>query len=253
MLPWGKTMGIKHRSCRWLGGLAAAAALTVSSIARADVPDATWSALRGSEVILETQSGKRVGGKLIDVQPTTIALALPSGDSLMIDRGIVRSVRAAGNEVLPAYRSTRPQGRPGEVAPGVLEWEPGQAIPPGYEKRTQVRKGFVIAGSILFGTAWLSSVITAAGVDEPALAVPVVGPWILAAQIGTDSVNLLFKTLFIADGIQQAAGLALLIVGLTAPKTIVVRSDATAARTWWTPTPMSFGKGSVGLGIVGAM
>ncbi len=49
------------------------------------------------------------------------------------------------------------------------------------------------------------------------------------------------------DGVAQAAGATMLIVGLTSPKTVLVRNDLGEVRL----TPMRMGQNGGGLGIVG--
>ncbi|APR81832.1 Hypothetical protein A7982_07181 [Minicystis rosea] len=226
----------------------------VASVARADVPNATWSGLQGRDVIVETESGKTIGGKLIDVQSATVALVLADGSSMMIDRSSVHSARLAEkNEELSARFPAPAREPPKEVAPGVFEWREGDDIPPGYYKSIQKRPALIISGSVVFGTAWLGSAIAGAAVGTPILAIPVAGPFIEGARLwkGGD-VNGLFAFFLVMDGIQQTVGLGVLIGGLAANRT-VVRSDVKRPKAWWLPTPMSFGPGSVGLGIVGAM
>ena len=55
------------------------------------------------------------------------------------------------------------------------------------------------------------------------------------------------------DGIQQAAGLAMLIAGLAAREPVLLRADVQQAKTWWMPVPMTFGPRSAGLGFVGTL
>jgi hypothetical protein len=244
-------MSAERHGRPWVVGPVVAAALTASSVAHADVPDATWGALRNREVILETQGGKRIGGKLIDVHPTSVALLLPSGDSLMIDRGNVRSARAAGDEALPSYKPGQPQALSWQEAPRVRRWKEGDAIPPGYYPGTERRLDLIIGGSVTFGAAWLPTALMGTFV-APALAIPVAGPLLMIRPVeGGLSSGL--EILLVIDGIQQAAGITMLIVGLAAPRKVLFRFDVQAPKIWWMPAPISFGKGSVGLGIVGTM
>jgi hypothetical protein len=231
------------------GGLVAAAALTVSSLAHADVPSATWSALRGRDVIVETESGKVIGGKLLDVQASTVAVLAPGGETLQISRESVRSARAVTSDAVPAYGS---EVSPRPLAPGVLEWKEGDPIPPGFHKDWEVRTGLVIGGSVTFGTAWVGSMIGAAGLGYPVLAIPVAGPLITAGlSFRGGSMNATFGILFLADGIQQAVGLSILIYGLATSKT-VLRSNYRVVKPWWVPAPVVVGSG-MGIGISGRM
>jgi len=138
------------------------------------------------------------------------------------------------------------------AAPKTLKWNEGEMIPPGYRVATMSRTGLVIGGSVTFGTAWVPSAIL--GSFGPyQLAIPVVGPFLLASAGPAHGGGEIFIGLLVLDGIQQAAGIAMFIAGLTAPKTVLLRADIKAAKRWWLPTPMSFGKGSGGLGIMGTM
>jgi hypothetical protein len=159
----------------------------------------------------------------------------------------------------PLYQQVQPSYVPQSVAmsgPRLIEdWEDGRPIPPGYHPDTRIRKGFVIAGSILFGSMYLlSALVAAAGADnespghgngEAALWIPGVGPFI-AMTSSSSSVGSL--TLAI-DGLSQAAGLAMLIGGIVAPRTVLVRNDLGSLRI--TPTPMAIGRTGSGFGLVG--
>jgi hypothetical protein len=49
------------------------------------------------------------------------------------------------------------------------------------------------------------------------------------------------------DGIAQAAGATMLIVGITSPKTVLIRNDLAEVRV----APMKIGQDGNGLGLVG--
>ncbi|APR77787.1 Hypothetical protein A7982_03134 [Minicystis rosea] len=227
-----------------------AAVSTASSVARADVSDQTWSKLQGGDVIVETKSGSLIGGKLFDVHPSSVALLLPSGESLTLDRTNVRSARATKGEALPAYPQPSdtppPREPPKQIAPGVLEWREGDEIRIGYRKTTTSRGWFIVAGSIVFGTAWVPMAVLGVML-HPTLAIPVAGPIIDVVPHGGGG------ALYVLDGAQQAVGLGLIIFGLAARRTVLERGPVVATKTWWMPTPMSFGNGGMGLGIVGTM
>jgi len=44
------------------------------------------------------------------------------------------------------------------------EWEEGQIVPPGYERRTRFRLPLLYSGASVFGAAWVVTVV-AAGVN----------------------------------------------------------------------------------------
>ena len=68
--------------------------------------------------------------------------------------------------------------------------------------------------------------------------VPVAGPFLYLGEAGGES----GKLVLIIDGLAQAAGAAMLIAGLAAPKTIAVRNDL--AKIEITPV---LGPGSAGI------
>ncbi len=181
----------------------------------------------------------------------------------------------------PPYPPEYPPGDGIPVAappPRVLVWNEGEMIPPGYHKGTQIRIGLVASGAVLFGTAWLPSLIAGSFfinegphcgsttvydaatnsyiAQQPSscppspayMMIPVVGPWIVAGGGGSDVKGPpAFWLAF--DGIQQSAGLAMFIAGFVAPRTVLLRADVKSATI--VPTPMSFGPGSLGFGIRG--
>jgi hypothetical protein len=138
----------------------------------------------------------------------------------------------------------------GAPAPRIIKWNEGEQIPPGYHQGTQIRKGMVIAGSVLFGSAWVPTAIVGSFTD-PYAVIPVAGPLITAARVDTQDLGSVAVFWLIFDGVQQAAGLSLLIAGLTAKQPVLVRDDVREAKTQILPVPMTFGNRSGGLGIAG--
>src|SRR4051812_26805889 len=127
-----------------------------------------------------------------------------------------------------------PQGpgyfQQGTLAPRELDWAPGEPVPPGYRPSTKIRTGLVIGGAVTLGAVWLLNVATASiavsvdsnGSVAAPLFAPVVGPFI---AIGTLHANALGGFWLAFDGVVQAAGAAMLIAGIAAPKTILQRTD----------------------------
>jgi hypothetical protein len=165
----------------------------------------------------------------------------------------------------PPYYGQPPQGSayyvpPGSygmqpVGPKYLEWEEGDPVQPGYHPTTRIRRGLVIGGAVTFGTTYLLTAFTAAILVEGGsnngsiygpLFAPVLGPFI---TIGTAHASGSGTFVLVLDGLAQTGGLAMLIAGLVAPKTALVRNDV--AKTTITPVPMTFGPSSSGLGLVG--
>jgi hypothetical protein len=105
----------------------------------------------------------------------------------------------------------------------------GQPPPPGYIRKTRVRKGLVIAGAVTFGSTWLVSAVLAGiamddgGDDGDAFAplfAPVVGPFIAISTLEAESLG---TAILVLDGIAQAGGLAMLIAGIAAQESVYVR------------------------------
>ena len=120
------------------------------------------------------------------------------------------------------------------------EFEP---IPPGYKPGEQVRKGPVIAGSIIFGLFYLGSVVIAVDkIDSTrapygALFVPVLGPLGVAAALENDSGAYLF------NGLVQAGSGIMLLAGILSKKKVLFREDVAQVMQ-----PEVFvGPGSVGM------
>jgi hypothetical protein len=152
----------------------------------------------------------------------------------------------------PGYAATPALG------PKVLEYEEGDTIPPGYRTGTRVRKGLVIGGSVMLGVGYLLTIMTAGigqlvnNVGDPGtkdfgpLLIPVVGPFI---GMGTThpSTGGVFGLAFL--GVAQTAGLGMLIGGIAAPKTVLLRNEVAGVKLTVTP---QFGPGTAGLGAVGS-
>jgi hypothetical protein len=131
---------------------------------------------------------------------------------------------------------------------------PGDPIPPGYYVTTEKRTGLLAGGGVLLGLGYLGAAIGAGIQQAPLVAIPVAGPWIygIASLAGGGSMGGTFGFVYLLDGVAQAVGLGLLIGGLSSGRT-VIRTGVKEAKTWWLPTPMRFGNGGVGLGIVGTL
>jgi hypothetical protein len=137
-----------------------------------------------------------------------------------------------------AYAYPYPYGYPGYMQPvpppRTLPYDEGQAVPPGYHVEERARRGLVIAGTVTFGSAYLISILGASSAvasddnssdDFAPLFIPVAGPFItLGTAEDADGV----APIFILDGIAQVGGLALLIAGLAAQESILVRNPEVA-------------------------
>ena len=132
----------------------------------------------------------------------------------------------------PLYQRTQPSYVPQSVAlsgPRIItDWDDGEPVPPGYHRSSRIRRGPVIAGSIVFGIFYLVSTAVAAGATDAngrstdiSLWVPGLGPFL---QMSGTTGALAMWALGV-DGLAQSAGLALLIYGLASPRTVLVRND----------------------------
>jgi hypothetical protein len=166
-------------------------------------------------------------------------------------------------EATPAYtaplsQTTQPSYVPQSVAlsgPHELRYHEGEAAPPGYTPVQRTRKGPIIGGAILFGTLYMFSTLAAAASADQAshdgsssyaaLWLPAIGPFIQMAQTESG----MGKYMLAVDGFGQVAGLALLVWGLTSPKTVLVRNDLTGAKVRVRPVPTASSRGA-GLGLV---
>lgn len=134
----------------------------------------------------------------------------------------------------------------------ITDWEEGEPIPPGYHPITRIRKGLVIGGALTFGITYLITALSGAVVADVSagnreamrLVIPVAGPFTLLST-GTASGDMFL----VFNGLVQAAGVGMLIGGLAAPKTVLVRNDLAFQIK---PTPMTFGSNSAGFGFVGS-
>lgn len=140
----------------------------------------------------------------------------------------------------------------------IKDWEEGEAIPPGYHPVTRIRKGLVVGGAVTFGAVYLINVLIAAVSHDAcnisgstcsgaltALYIPIAGPFVQlgSSHSATGSFGL------VVDGLLQAGGAAMMIAGIAAPKTVLIRNDL--AKIELKPTPMTFGKSGAGFGFTG--
>jgi hypothetical protein len=183
---------------------------------------------------------------------------------------VPNSARAPNGEyVAPMQQQTQSSYVPQSVAMSgpaqINNWEPGQPIPQGYHAETRTRTGLIVAGAITFGCLYFFSAIAAGiGADNTsktsyvngqyvttkgenpnaALWVPVVGPFIQMGNTSSATANVFL----VVDGLGQAAGATMLIVGLVSPKNVLVRNDLGAGVR---VTPVGLGGGKLGWGISG--
>ena len=164
-------------------------------------------------------------------------------------------------------QESQPAPSPSLPAPQPAAWQPGSPPPPGYHIEDRPRTGLVVAGAVIAGIPYFFSVVTASSVGQANatgwLYLPVAGPWMTLGQrsYGCNSldngnqstsqslqcVGDIFAVMgLIADGVIQAAGATLLIVGVAAERPVLVRDDQALH-----VTPMRVGNG-YGAGVVGS-
>jgi hypothetical protein len=147
----------------------------------------------------------------------------------------------------PLQQLTQPSYVPQSVAlsgPSTIsDWNPRDPIPPGYRPATRSRRGLLITGAAIFGSMYMMSVL-AGGTDSSLtpLYVPVLGPFLQIATGHDDGAN----GLLMLDGLGQAAGAVMLLIGATTTKTVLVRNDLAEVRIAPTVTKTGSGIGLVG-------
>lgn len=154
--------------------------------------------------------------------------------------------------------------RPPPNTPEVLPYHDGERVPPGYYLEQSVRRGPVIAGSIVFGVAYTLGLSIAGGNNfsnqSGWLALPVAGPWLaLAQRRDSCSSNSTFggcvdsaiggawaRTGLVMDGLAQATGAALFIWGVTSHTRRLVRDDVARVEILPTTVGSGYGVGAFG-------
>ncbi|GAC1363342.1 MAG: hypothetical protein NVSMB47_15150 [Polyangiales bacterium] len=194
------------------------------------------------------------------------ALLLTSVAALGVARAQTAAPAPAPTDYAPAPQPPPPQYAPPQYAPPPqyaapppyyaqppqypprLDYEEGDAIPPGYSVRSRIRKGLVVGGAVTFGVLYVLSVLvadTTKGFDSDnlrSLYIPAIGPFIALSKVqGGNGVLIL-------DGIGQTGGLIMLIAGAAFPRHELVRNDILADVH---VVPL-LGSGLGGLGLAGA-
>ncbi len=147
-----------------------------------------------------------------------------------------------GEYVSPMQQQTQQTYVPQSVAmtgPRVIkDWNEGEPIPPGYHPSSRVRGGLIGGGAGLFGAFYLiSALVAAVGTDvcnsginchNPfwPMYIPVAGPFITIGTVGSSATGDIF---LILDGLAQAGGVAMIIVGAIG-HTVLVRNDLGEAK-----------------------
>jgi hypothetical protein len=145
------------------------------------------------------------------------------------------------------------------LGPKTLDYEEGAPIPPGYHLETHVRKGFIIGGAATFGCFYLASVFTGligelgASISNQnnnfaPMYIPIAGPFVTIKTANADATGGFALGVL---GVAQVVGAGLLITGIAAPSTNLVRNDV-SKRPRITVLP-TVAKGTMGLSLVGSL
>jgi hypothetical protein len=148
---------------------------------------------------------------------------------------------------------------PMDGPPVIRGWRNGDPIPAGYHPSQRMRVELVLAGAA--SLVWSYSVLldAAAQTGDKVWLMPVVGPFIEVGHYGIphgdgstldvigQAVYASFDAVLVLDGVVQAAGVVMLVLGLTVPKTVVVRNDLGVIKSI-RPVPMA-ANSMGGLGI----
>jgi hypothetical protein len=140
-----------------------------------------------------------------------------AGDQVCSDGFCALSTPAPSPEPAPPAPAVAP-------APAAPLAPAAPAVAPGADTgETKGILGLIIAGPIVLGATWLTTIGATAGLGGSGKAIgyaatPVIGPWMI---IGEDAGD--YTAALVASGLAQAGGLTMLIVGLTVQRPVAPR------------------------------
>jgi hypothetical protein len=143
--------------------------------------------------------------------------------------------------------------RPGEPQ----LWNPRQSPPPGYHVERKVNRPFVIAGSVVFGVAYLgvvipSFILVAHGTPSAALTtIPVGGPFYYVPGFAKPQQPSILILPIALDAATQFAGVAMLSLAIMG-KHVLVPGPPRPRAEQLLPVPLVFGRSGAGVGVAGA-
>lgn len=114
-----------------------------------------------------------------------------------------------------------------------MPYSEGEPVPAGYHVESRVRRGPIVAGTIMAGSTYLINLLIADVAEEDGddratwLYVPGVGTWAYADDACDDERD--GCSIVVMHSLTHSIGLALIIYGLAAPKAILAR-DTTSLR-----------------------
>jgi hypothetical protein len=235
---------VRSKCVEWLPGVERALPSIVVAVKDRRGEDAVRAEVRiDGKIVARKLDGSAIP---VDPGPHTLRVDLP-GDRPSVKRIVVQQGEQFRKVSVSFAQTVKREQSKAEAQletlsrlalPETLPYEQGEAIPPGYEPDTRMRKGFIVGGSVTFGVMWLGSIFAAAGIGEQqvfddvgqvvdnsngarALFVPIVGPFI---AIGTlvDPGPAGVVTLAI-DGVCQTGGVAMLLAGIFAAEPVLVK------------------------------
>jgi len=129
-------------------------------------------------------------------------------------------------------------------------YEPGTAVPPGYDVETSYSDAAAsarTAGIWFFGAGYAGAYVAALSLPSRlgAMYVPVLGPWITMGQLESGGA----KAALAIDGAVQGLGVVLFLGGVVGAGKQLVRSDVPLATLQVVPT---VGRDHAGVGFLGA-
>jgi hypothetical protein len=183
------------------------------------------------------------------------SLAVSSSFAVLL---VVGSAAAHGDVQEPEHETAASKGPEGPAEE--LPYVAGEPAKAGYHLDRRPREGMLTGGIVLFAASWIPGLALAGGCLvsecrgtrhgwETVLAVPFAGPLVysLARCAGTHEEGCYFGSPFwIADAAVQIGGFALFMVGAK-KRELWVRNDVALDLR-----PLSFGRSSGGLALVGS-
>ena len=212
------------RAASSLAAIAGAIATTLCTIAAGQIPPSAASASAPSA---PAPTASASSGTALQALPP--APSAPSQPPLPVatDTG-----RAPGYP--PAYPQPYSYRSPYQY-PETIPYVEGQRPPAGYHEKTEVRRAYVAAGAAVFGVAYGGALLTALAYSDTEsdteertdthampLLIPAAGPFIGLATLDPD---LNGTSWLVLDGLVQATGIAMFLVGVLDPTRKWVRDD----------------------------
>lgn len=130
----------------------------------------------------------------------------------------------------PGY--AQPYSAPIYMPEEITDYDEDRPIPAGYTRVERKRKGLIIGGSVTLGATFLVTAFfgliaglineaDGSNADVAPMFVPVVGPFLEFGETRNSTARFGLTVL----GLGQVAGATMLIIGLTNPRTVLVRND----------------------------